>query len=523
MDVSFWKKFRRRFSRSKNNQELKKFITKVDLEKNELKNITLKSDIKIRKPTNQKDLLARPTYYGIEWKLKQVFTHHIQDLNEQKRLLQYCQQKFAGVFNRLESSGESLMHNLITALPDDRFESYKYCNTKIVEVLIEDSCDTAKLNRFGDPPVIAAYKMKKLSVVAGFLNKRVDCNVTDKYGASLVILTCKENDVDTLRKIVCAYRYSDPKLNLDLLDVTRNCAISYATLNNNMDVCRVLLEAGANPNAGFTSPLYQAVKNDCSDELIALLIQHKASVNVWADSSGLNTLMAASYKNRTEVVRLLLEAGAHFPSTWHKNKSFVAAIKFDNLQIVLEFVTRSVDITSKSSKGTNVLHESSIFGSTRCLEYLINDSNMDLVAKDRYGKTPFYLAAENGHVECLQLLFNASADSFEADQRGRTPLDIAVLNDHQACVQFMFDNLVCSRRQLVNVCLCLKVDYDQSEFRKQETIDLLQKFVKSFQEDSVGPLMDMCVLEIRKILGQRNGRKIFQLPLPTIIKNLLLN
>ncbi|KAK6166417.1 hypothetical protein SNE40_023113 [Patella caerulea] len=474
------------------------------------------------KPLGVKDKIPfdkhKVQYSGIVWRLEQIFSEHIEDANEKRTLLDFCHQKMAPLFTKIETIGESLVSNIIAALPDDtEFESYKYFNTKIIEILIQDGCNTTKPNSVGDPPMISAFKLKKYSILQGFFNKRNHVNLTDKYGATLLILACKENDFRTVKKVLSTY---GKDVSLDIVDASQNCALSYAALNDSFIICKMLQEAGANPNGGYTSALYQAVMNDSSLPVIKLLVDHGASVDVWIDITGLNTLIAAANKNRTDVVRLLVNAGAHFPSAWHMNKSFMTALKKDNLEVILLFLEKSVDISSKSSKGTNIIHEVAIYGSIDCLRYFIEKTTIDLNVLDRYGRSAFFLAAENGNEKCLNLLFRANIQYFLRDAKGLSPLEVAVFNNHKPCVQFMLENLVCSKSVLVNTCWQLRLQYDQAEFRQMAAFDTLREFTNSC-DDHVSSLLDLCVLAIRNTLRDRNSSKIDSLPLPTVIKHLL--
>lgn len=53
------------------------------------------------------------------------------------------------------------------------------------------------------------------------------------------------------------------------------------------------------------------------------------------------------------------------------------------------------------------------------------------------GVTPGHFAAEQGHLEMLQLLFYYGADLKVEDISGEKPIDLAGKYDHPECVEFL--------------------------------------------------------------------------------------
>ena len=61
----------------------------------------------------------------------------------------------------------------------------------------------------------------------------------------------------------------------------------------------------------------------------------------------------------------------------------------------------------------------------------------DLSKRDRQHNTPAFLAAQEGHSECLALLLSLGADGGVARADGATPLIIAAQNGHRSCVKML--------------------------------------------------------------------------------------
>ena len=70
-----------------------------------------------------------------------------------------------------------------------------------------------------------------------------------------------------------------------------------------------MLEQGANPNAGFDSPLFWAVKNN-NKELTEALIKKGAKLDFTELISSKSILYTALKKNNIEIAKMLIQNGA---------------------------------------------------------------------------------------------------------------------------------------------------------------------------------------------------------------------
>ena len=81
-------------------------------------------------------------------------------------------------------------------------------------------------------------------------------------------------------------------------------------------------------------------------------------------------------------------------------------------------------------KGINVNADKPLFiaaqnGHRECVELLLAHPKLDLsTQKDRSGRTALHIAAQNGHVDCLELLLK-DIDADVQDRNGCTPLYLA--------------------------------------------------------------------------------------------------
>ncbi|XP_046852481.1 ankyrin repeat domain-containing protein 39-like isoform X2 [Xenia sp. Carnegie-2017] len=121
----------------------------------------------------------------------------------------------------------------------------------------------------------------------------------------------------------------------DIVDSAGYTALHYAARNGHIDVCRLLLRHGANPNcetrAGRATPLHRAAYGGHL-EIVKLLVQYQAKLDL-ADIDGQTALHKAAQKAHEDVVKILVDAFVLLTSVrdkWHKRPiDYVPEIEVD--------------------------------------------------------------------------------------------------------------------------------------------------------------------------------------------------
>jgi ankyrin repeat protein len=79
-------------------------------------------------------------------------------------------------------------------------------------------------------------------------------------------------------------------------------------------------------------------------------------------------------------------------------------------------------------------------GKLTSVQYLIEQSHVNVEAKDKNGRTPLHIASEKGQIEVVKYLIEQSHANVEAkDKNERTPLHIASENDHIKVAQYLVE------------------------------------------------------------------------------------
>ncbi|XP_018322447.1 transient receptor potential channel pyrexia [Agrilus planipennis] len=188
----------------------------------------------------------------------------------------------------------------------------------------------------------------------------------------------------------------------------------YAVRSLAVECVRELLEVGANPNTlqVFTeTPLHVAASLG-SYEIIKLLIDHGAAVNVQCGSQKTTALHLVAEDGNPELARLLLDAGAHISATNRKLQTplHLAALS-QCVEIVELLLSRGADPNASDANGRTPLHGAivKISDSCDCVKVLLN-AGANVNKPDIFGYTPLHLAALNEYSACVILFLNHGGD-----------------------------------------------------------------------------------------------------------------
>ena len=170
-------------------------------------------------------------------------------------------------------------------------------------------------------------------------------------------------------------------------------AVSVTAYEGQAEVVRMLLEAGADPNACASCnripPIIEAARSGDA-ATVELLLKAGADIN-GRERSGNCALHWAVTLHHNQLVELLLERGAHPAIPSEQYDSLDHAGVFDN------------------SPGTTPLHCAARFGNARAAELLLQHG-ADINATDERQATPIVCSAETASVAVLKLLHQRGAD-----------------------------------------------------------------------------------------------------------------
>ncbi|XP_014673036.1 PREDICTED: putative ankyrin repeat protein RF_0381 [Priapulus caudatus] len=197
-------------------------------------------------------------------------------------------------------------------------------------------------------------------------------------------------------------------------------SLYHATYCGKLNIMRLLLEAGADPNVAETMsgkmPLMMAVSKG-DEAVVRMLLSHGADANV-ADSDRRNTLYHA--------VRLLLEAGAdpNAAETQTGHTPLMMAVKEGKEAVVQMLLSHGADANAANSYGVTSLHHAVVSGQLDIMRMLLKagtDPNVAVTEKFE-SFTALHFSCDQLHTEMITCLLKHGADPNIVDCHKRTPL-----------------------------------------------------------------------------------------------------
>jgi hypothetical protein len=212
----------------------------------------------------------------------------------------------------------------------------------------------------------------------GFIDKELEVQLTagDKLSLDTNLEVSSEVSFEIVTTgVVTLLAYQSPLLNAasyDDLDGVReylakgvnantqergDTALHIAVSRNNIEMVRVLLDAGANPNIrdeGKNTALLM-LNEECTVEMIKLLLDAGAKVNV-KDEEGMRPLMIAAEFESSEVLQVLLNAGAKVNKRDNEGRAaLMIAVKEGRLESVRALLAAGANVSLKDKTGKTAL------------------------------------------------------------------------------------------------------------------------------------------------------------------------
>ncbi len=193
----------------------------------------------------------------------------------------------------------------------------------------------------------------------------------------------------------------------------------------------------------------EAVTSGDGDLLQSALDDDPAAVDA-RDETGVSAVLLARYRNRVDLVELLVAAGAELDifdaaglgaterlrqlldehqqpvSAWSADgfTPLHLAAFFRNRAVAELLLDHGADVEAVSQNDMRVtpLHSAAAGGDTAICRLLI-ERDADVSARQEGGFTPLHAAAHNGDLELARLLVERGADPTARTDDGRTPAD----------------------------------------------------------------------------------------------------
>ena len=188
-----------------------------------------------------------------------------------------------------------------------------------------------------------------------------------------------------------------------------------ATWRGHVAVARILLEAGA---AIETSGTFQPFQESVAHGHVSILGMLVAGVDLnQGNRRGYTKLMAASWWNRPNIVRILLAHGANVNAISSDGHTALSvAVRRNLLELMEMLLTAGADTELNAGLGRTALMWAAHGGRLEAAVMLLG-AGADVTVRDTNGRTALDLATQADHLEVADLLAQAGAEPAVADAR----------------------------------------------------------------------------------------------------------
>ena len=210
-----------------------------------------------------------------------------------------------------------------------------------------------------------------------------------------------------------------------------------AVMVGDLEMCRSVLTRGANVNARSSdgrTPLHVAGERaEAVPEIVRLLLDAKADVQAATVAVGLTPLHAAVVQRNTDVVNMLIAAGAKVNATASGVTPLLSFTAAESMRatpsgplIASALLGASANLNDTDVQGRSALHLAVIGRSEGLIDQFLAAS-ADPNLKDRGGRTPLYMAVidPDPKIGIVQKLLDAGANPDARDSGGRSVIQAA--------------------------------------------------------------------------------------------------
>ena len=261
----------------------------------------------------------------------------------------------------------------------------------------------------------------KREVAHILLKLGANVNATDFVGVSPLHRAAENNSAHIIELLLTW------GADIDLLGNQNDTALAWAVLRNHRDAVRCLVEHGANvllKDKDGKSPLFYAVEQGCSKELIEILIKGGSDVSE-KDKMGRIPLHIASEKGHMEAVEALMLGGSQIdtPDMSGRTPLHLAAGE-GKTEIAKLLVAKGADMRAVTMSGKTPIDFASVGAHDGVIELLLACGG-----KDGRGETSLHRVAacwldvyRNDPIKAIKTLLDTGADLHTVDCDGMTPL-----------------------------------------------------------------------------------------------------
>ncbi|XP_052083811.1 uncharacterized protein LOC127721184 isoform X2 [Mytilus californianus] len=305
----------------------------------------------------------------------------------------------------------------------------------------------------GISPLFIACKIGSSEIVQFLLDHKADTEISTEIGKTPLIISLQNGHEEIARLLIkgkCNVNHSmdngyrpltvvagkgQVKIIQMLIENNANVNISNHETISSKSICEKNIPCKNNIPP---SPLSMASLNNHL-EVVKVLIQNGADID-YRGVEGATALFEASERGNIEVVKYLLsmKASVNIPTYRGRTPLFVA-VQRRLLQIATILLQNNANVNQCRNDGVSPLLRATIHGDAKLIELLLrNKADPNLATAE--GLYPIMSAARQGHSELLVLILNSDAQIDATNIKDQTALWIAAFYGKKEYMQCLLDH-----------------------------------------------------------------------------------
>ena len=297
--------------------------------------------------------------------------------------------------------------------------------------------------------MINAVKTGDAKTIQLMLSQNVNPNLKDERGYTLMHIAAENNQITSIN-VLRTSKYTDLNTLLDKnTKITKNnksidgsycSAMDIATINNNFESVKLLINSGANINFQMKEkPRSEFLASEYASPKILELYLNKNIYLLMNSEDVVSLIKSASIGNNVENINYLVKTLGIDVDTKDTNTMLHYAVGNGSIEAANELIKLGADIDNTNANFKTSLHYVIENNSNKLLESvnLLLSKNANPNIQDKNGNTALHLAVINAHnskeyskyIEVINALIKYNANVNILNNKNQLALNISVSNN----------------------------------------------------------------------------------------------